>query len=182
MQEHDEIVAQGRRPHRVTEFFAGSQEGTLRPDMEAHAAGNGMSERLASEIRAYQLCKVDDTWAEAAHRDVSGFGARCKASSVAYVCASQRFNQTLARTDEMTPQELRQFYHCMRRRKAIGQLNVAWARALKPLRKPRKFVNAFVYRYDKAMMFDWESVMGQAMAFMPNEPSQRKGGGCSSSD
>ena len=107
LQERDDLVASGQRPHRVTEFFAGHHEGSLRWDMEQHAAGNGISGRLANEIRSYQLAKIDDTWAEAAHRDVSIFGKKSIAASVAYTCATQRLAQTTAMADRMAPQEMR---------------------------------------------------------------------------
>ena len=58
-------------PHRVSVYFAGAGHGTLRADMEAHASGRGMSPRLRQEIIAYQLCMLDDTAADAVHRDVS---------------------------------------------------------------------------------------------------------------
>jgi len=41
-------------PHRVTVYFAGIGIGTFRADIEAHAAGRGMSQQLCQEIRAYQ--------------------------------------------------------------------------------------------------------------------------------
>ena len=168
------MVASGKRPHRVTEFFAGTEEGSLRPDMELHAAGHGMTERLACEIGAYQLCKVDDTWAEAAHRDVSSFGKRHTAASVAYTCACQRLGQILRRTGNMTPQELRQFYQCMRKHTAIAQTLLRPARELRPVRKPRQFVQAFVYRYDAAKMKDWDAEFGGGLAFLCGRPAGRK--------
>ena len=57
-------------PLRVTVDFAGIGPGTLRADMEAHAPGRGMSQQLCPEIRAYQLWMLDDTVAEAVHRNV----------------------------------------------------------------------------------------------------------------
>ena len=59
--------------HRVTLRFA---EGDLRADMEAWAAGAVPSARLLLEVQSYRWCKIDDTWAEAAHRDVSRLAKR----------------------------------------------------------------------------------------------------------
>ena len=57
--------------HRVSGYFCGHEKGSIRLDMERHAAGHGMSKTLASEILAYQLYIIDDTAQEAPHRDVS---------------------------------------------------------------------------------------------------------------
>ena len=62
-----------------------------------------------AEIRAYQLCKVDDTWAEAAHRDASRFYLVRSRSQLPYAAASFRIGQTLAAVDAMSPDELRFF-------------------------------------------------------------------------
>ena len=175
IEEHDALVASGQRPHRVTEFFAGTAEGSLRHDMEQHAAGHGLSERLDCEIRSYQLCKVDDTWAEAAHRDVSGFFKRHTAASIAYACASRRLAQTLGTVDRMTPHQLRFFYQCMRQHKAIAQIQPRPANILRPARLKTKVVNARVYRYDKAKMQDWSAEFGSAISFIAKQPSRRKG-------
>ena len=164
--EHDALVASGKEPHRVTTHFAGQHEGSLRWDLEQHAAGHGMSDRLASEVRSYQLCKIDDTWAEAAHRDVSRTGKRMAAGTVAYISATQRLDQTMARTDTMTPQELRQFYHCMRKASAIVQVKTRPARELRPPRQKAKVIQAKVYRFDEVKMMDWSAEFGQSVSFI----------------
>ena len=89
LQEHDDLVAAGQRPHRVTQFFCSRQDASLRADMQSHAAGRGMSDRLRCEIRAYQLCKVDDTWAEAAHRDIWYQGTQNRGQGRVCCCHKQ---------------------------------------------------------------------------------------------
>ena len=86
LDERDALVAAGGLPHRVTEIFAapGSE---MRAAMEAHAAGGGMSACLREELLAYGLAKIDDTWAEAAHRDVSSLAKRCPGAKVPYMAA-----------------------------------------------------------------------------------------------
>ena len=71
-------------PRRVSVYFVDMGLGTWKADMEAHAAGRGMSRRLCQEIRAYQLGMLDDTVAEDAHRDVSCQAHRASSS----LCAS----------------------------------------------------------------------------------------------
>ena len=82
-------------PHRVTVYFAGIGPGTLRADMEAHAAGRGMSQRFCQQIRAYQLCMLDDTVAEVVPRDVSFQAHRAPSSSMYWRASSVRLAQNL---------------------------------------------------------------------------------------
>ena len=175
LKEHDDLVASGQRPHRVTNFFCGPAEDSLRGDMEAHAAGHGMSDRLRQEVRAYQLCKIDDTWAEAARRDVSGFGKRATAAKVAYVAASQRLGQTLGSLDNAAPGQLNAFYDFMRKHKAIGQQLAR--RAGQPLRSVHKKVDqlwAQVYRYDQATLRDWGVELNDALKLVDDRPLKRR--------
>ena len=52
LEERDGLVTAGDTPHRVTEIFA--RPGTqLRTAMERHAAGEGMSDELRTEVLAY---------------------------------------------------------------------------------------------------------------------------------
>ena len=173
LQEHDELVAVGQRPHRVTLFFCGHQDGSLRADMQSHAAGRGMSDRLRCELRAYQLCKVDDTWAEAAHRDVSGCIGRKTGAKVAYVAATQRLGQTLSWLDTMTAAELDTFYTCMRQWKAIGRLPRGQQKCLVPVGKKHSRVLAQVYRYDSAVVRDWGMELDAAIKCLSDRSAAR---------
>ena len=93
------MVAKGQQPHRVIEHFAGTNEGSLRVDFEAHAEGRGMSTRLREEVSSYQLCQLDDTWVEAVHRDVSATCKRASACTFPWVAATLRLSQNLAVMD-----------------------------------------------------------------------------------
>ena len=174
LQEHDDLVANCQRPHRVTEFFCGRGKGSLRPDMEAHAAGQGMSSRLASEVRAYQLCKVDDTWAEAAHRDVSNLTKRATAAKVAYTAASLRLPQTLAMLEKAQPAFVANFCDFMRKYKAIGQMAARPARALRSAHKKVRVLQSFVYRTDRAGHRDWGMDLDQTLQMLDNRSVQRR--------
>ena len=92
-------------PHRVTVYFAGIGLGTLRADMEAHAAGRGMSRRLCQEIRAYQVCMLDGNVAEAVHRDVS-CQAHWAPSSSMHWWAGGPVLCALSRTSRLRPPRL----------------------------------------------------------------------------
>ena len=81
-------------PHRVSVYFAGHGD-TLRADMLRHAKGGGMSQRLRAEITAYQLCMLDDTVAEAPHRDISAAASRAPSSQLPWWASSVRLDQNL---------------------------------------------------------------------------------------
>ena len=97
----DDMVSRGQQPHRVTERFASPGQ-PLRAEMERHASGQGMSAKLRAELLAYSLAKIDDTWAETGHRDVSNLSKRCPASRVPYMAARLRREQHLALYDQLT--------------------------------------------------------------------------------
>ena len=121
-----------------------------------------MSDALRSEVRAYQLCKVDDTWAEAAHRDVSRFFLVRDRSQLPYAAASYRLSQTLSAVDAMTPAELMHFHQCMRRYKAIGQTDVARSLALRGLKCSGRAIADQVYRSGSVGLENWSAVLGSA--------------------
>ena len=173
LQEHDDLVAAGQRPHRVTQFFCGHQDKSLRAEMQSHAAGRGMSDRLRCEIRAYQLCKVDDTWAEAAHRDITGCRGRKTGAKVAYVAATQRLRQTLAWVDTMTQTQLDTFHTCMRRWKAIGQFAPSRQKSMVPVHRKPSSIFAQVHRYDSAAVRDWGMELDSAIKWLSDRPGHR---------
>ncbi|MFM7980759.1 MAG: hypothetical protein ACKPKO_15710, partial [Candidatus Fonsibacter sp.] len=81
--------------HSVSISCVGSGLGTLRADMEARVAGHGMSPRLSHEIRAYQLCMLDDTVVEAVHRDVPRQAHRSPGATLHWWASSVRLDQNL---------------------------------------------------------------------------------------
>ena len=68
---YDAMKADGHAHHRVSDFFCGSGQMSLRSDMEAYARSGELSERLCIEIVAYGAIMLDDTWAEAVHKYVT---------------------------------------------------------------------------------------------------------------
>ena len=99
---YDDLVAQGKKPHRVTCHFAV----TLRAEFQAHADGKGMATELAREIRAYQMCVLDDTWVERQHADIKNIYKRGPSSQVPYVAGGMRMEQTLATVKCLTRPQL----------------------------------------------------------------------------
>ena len=170
---HDAMISQGKEPHRVTSYLC-AVSGSLRADMVAHAGGAGLSDRLRVELRAYQMCKLDDTWAESVHRDVSCLTKRTCCVTPMYVAAKQRLPQTLASVDNMAPDAVAAYYKCLRRVKAIGQLKAPRAAALVPARKPLKAILGQVYRCDESALRNWGSELSGVLCCLASSSVQRK--------
>ena len=148
----------GRVLHRVAQRF-GCVGGEFRLAMDQWAAGNGMTQELAVELLSYQLVKVDDTWQEAVHAQVSQYCRTAAASRIPRVAARQRLQQNLklAKSFPAGPYSLRRF---LRSWKAIDQADPkkAWE-----LRHPRwtksAAVLARVYRCGSTCMTDWSRLL-----------------------
>ena len=174
IRQRDELVSLGQQPHRVTELFAAPGQ-PLRRDLEKHAAGEGMSGALRAELLAYSLAKIDDTWAEASHRDVSSFSKRCPGSKVPYMAASHRKQQHLAMHDQLRRAQQARFAGMLQAHKSIGQRRAGKRRALRPAKTSRASLDSFVYRYDDASTRDWEEVMGkETLRLLPQVPRERR--------
>ena len=72
--------------------------------MEAWAAGGLPSARVRLEVLSYQWCKLDDTWVEATHRDVSRLAKRSTFARQAWLSASLRLQQNLSLWDSLDTQ------------------------------------------------------------------------------
>ena len=127
--------------HRVSVRFC---EGELRKDLEAFANGRPMTDTLANELLSYQWCKIDDTWAETSHRDVSRVGQATQHVTVAWVASSLRLSQNIKLWVDTHSRE--RFATFFKRWKAIGQVVSSKAKLLVPRRIPRTNVIQFVYR------------------------------------
>ncbi len=92
----DAAVEAGHPVHRVSEYFCGRGDHTLRGDLERHARGEGMTQLLRREIHSYMACRLDDTVSESPHRDVSGVASRARAGKMPWWSASVRLKQNLA--------------------------------------------------------------------------------------
>ena len=180
--QRDALVQAGGQPHRVVELFL-NPDSELRKEMEAHAAGGPVSAQLAREIYAYQWGKIDDTWAEAVHRDASGFMKRCNASHVPYMSASLRTESILEEVLKMKASDQRRFCGMVERWYAVGQSDPK--KAVLYMR-PRRRVGqddrsacsnnlAKIYRYDAAAMREWDRDLGaQPLSCVTPLPSLRR--------
>ena len=174
LDQHDAMVRQGQTPHRVTSYLCGAASGQLRADMVSHAGGAGLSERLRVELRAYSLCKLDDTWCESTHRDISCLLKRASNCRPVYVAAKQRLHQTLASIDGMTPCARQAFNACLQHFKAIGQSKSSRAVALVPSSKPLKVILEEVYRCDSLALRNWGRELGSALKCLTDGQQQPK--------
>ena len=156
------MVAKGQQPHRVTEHFAGFADASLRAAMERLAASGHATGVLAAELRSYALCKLDDTWAEAVHRDVTGHGKRAPASQIAHMAASQRLHQNIRLADSLQGSALEYFHRAFRCWKAIGQRAPKAASRLRPRKTKANKLKSMVYRYDGAALRNWSAVLGSS--------------------
>ena len=172
--QHDAMVRQGQTPHRVTSYLCGAASGQLRADMVSHAGGAGLSERLRVELRAYSLCKLDDTWAESTHRDISCLLKRTANCRPVYVAGKLRLQQTLASIDGMAPDARCAFAKCLQHFKAIGQSKSSRAEALLPSRKPLKVILDQVYRCDALALRNWGSELGCVLKCLDDGQQQPK--------
>ena len=62
-----EAKTQGRKVHRVAEFFCGNGPGNLSEDFGNWANHGDMSTELRTWLTAYQLCSLDDSMQESPH-------------------------------------------------------------------------------------------------------------------
>ena len=179
LEERDGLVAAGETPHRVTELFAGP--GTqMRLDMRRYADGGGLSDELRTELLAYGAAKIDDTWSEAVHREVSGLARKHTAAKLPYLAACWRMEQNVSLWDGLTEVEQRRLGDLMLRTGQLGRQRRWKSRRVerRPTRKRRSggvSLDAFVYRYDDAALRDWEEAMGGAtLRLLATEPAARR--------
>ena len=179
VREYDETVAAGRRPHRVLELFA-APGSVMRRDMEAHIAGLGLTRELCEELLVYAFAKIDDSWAEGAHRDASHLSKRCTAAKVPYLAASWRKSQNLALYDRLSEEEQRRFEQLLDSCVRIGRQRLSGCRrvVVRPMRRRRPAgasLGSFVYRFDESADVDWEKILGgAALRVLPTDSVSKR--------
>ena len=183
--ERDQLVEAGGRPHRVVERFTGP--GTLRSAMQSFAAGAGMSAELEKEVKSYCLGKIDDTWAEAGHRDASCVLKKCTSARTPYVSAYLRSGYILAEIDRMDRRQRGRFHKLLGKWTAVAQPDAAKARRLRKVWQigaagksgkasaVRKRTLGAVYRFDAIAMQEWDRQLGGvALSALPSESRVRR--------
>ena len=157
--EHDALVAEGGLPHRVTSLFCQEcGQDSLREDFQAFSTGSPMSRRLSLEVRAYEVVKLDDTWAEGSHAAVSR-AARIRAAwSIAGMLAQHRLNQHMLDMDRFGVRRRERLQSLFARWRAIGQVDPVSASRWVAPRKDRSAVMDFVYRAGETGLKPWTDV------------------------
>ena len=148
------------RHDRVSERFG---TGHLRIEMDRWSRGGQKSELLRMELLSYAWCKVDDTWAEACHRDASRDGSRTTHASQAWVSASFRLRQNLHLYDSLGTTLRSQFCTMLRHWKAIAQTTARRAVALRRRKLQPKNIVQFVYRSGADALEDWGGKLHEAL-------------------
>ena len=172
---HDAVVQAGGTPHRVTTHFAGASS-SLRAALVAHSRGLGLSNALRMEIASYQFCTLDDSWIEAAHRDVSGLAKKKANQGIALCLARTRLKQNLASMDGAS-WAAQAFF--------ISTMMPGWKSIARPpcLAQPSKFLNfrwlrrsqvqTKYYRLGAECQRCWSAELQDALACGPPKPPTR---------
>ena len=151
-------VSRARGINRVSEYLCGHEKGSLRPDMERHAAGHGMSKTLASEILAYQLCIIDDTTQEAPHRDVSHLVKSSPGSKPGWWFASLRLKEHLELYDQLGGHEQADMCRYLQSWKSVLQKDIVLSRRLTPVKRSFEQVKTAIYRTGAASLDDYQNL------------------------
>ena len=156
----------------------------MRSAMQAFAAGADMSAKLEEEVKSYCLGKIDDTWAEAGHRDASTVLKRCTSVRTPYVSAFLRSEHILAQIDHMDRRQRARFYKFLGEWSAIAQPDAKKARKLKKTRaghgghgagRALKRTLGAVYRFNEIAMQEWDRQLGgAALSALSSEPAVRR--------
>jgi len=90
-----EAKTQGRKVHRVAEFFCGDGPGNLSEDFSNWADRGVMSTELRTWLTAYQLCSLDDSMQESPHGIIARYQKSRPASLPSSWSAFYRYRQTM---------------------------------------------------------------------------------------
>lgn len=100
--------------HRVSRRFFGDG-GEFQEAMQAHINGAGINPALDLELQAYEGVPLDETYAEASHRDVHRFTGHATAGRLAWWSSTQRLSQNLQLYDAQCCLRADLMFHdCMR--------------------------------------------------------------------
>ena len=157
---YDEAIADPAsrlKVHRVTHYLA---TGPLGLDLRAYASGNPMSERLPTEITAYQLCMLDDSMQESPHARISRVVQSARPAKPPWWSATIRLDQNLAILkflDHIKPQRSRALFRSW---KFLAQPNLSariqWN--LIPKKVDTKQFLQMVYRLGPENRRDWSEL------------------------
>ena len=81
--------------HRVSRYLMGSGPGQLGPDFRQWVGEGRMSDRLRSEIAAYQLCVLDDSFVEGPHALIGRIARQASTPSPSWWSSTVRLAQNM---------------------------------------------------------------------------------------
>jgi hypothetical protein len=143
--------------HRVSHYLA---SGELGSDLRAYAKGDPMSERLRTEITAYQLCMLDDSVQESPHAKSTKVVQAARASKPPWWSATVRMQQNIDLMDALEakkPQRFAQFFHSWKFLCQTSRSSKATWR-LTPKRVGDKPFLQKVYRLGHENRIDWSAL------------------------
>ena len=133
LQEHDSAVDAGRVVHRVSSHFL-AKGCALRSLFEQHAGGGAMHPDLDRELAAYEQIPLDETPAEAGHRDVTRLRSSGPNSELGWWAATTRLSQNLQVYEDMCHRGLRrEFVALWGSYKSLLQIGSRKSRGMVPL-------------------------------------------------
>ena len=123
-----------RLVHRVSHYLLGTRPGQLGLDFRRWAVDGHMSARLRTELTAYQLCVLDDSFVESPHAHVSRAARPTSRPSPSWWSASIRLEQNLRDYDRSVRDAPGRFDQLFSQWKLLGQFRQAAYLAGQPLR------------------------------------------------
>ncbi len=180
LRDYDDRESRGEPLHRVSFFVAGKAPWSLRRDMEELVATGIHTQRLWSELQSYRMCPLDETFIEAAHRDVTHIGKTASSSKMHYRAAGLRLRQNLDAYEHMDAQYQKDVRCAFYRSSAIvrrGQLSAS------PQKRPRRVrqctllaAASHVYRCDQSKFVHWGVFEEHMKAFVGSVPGKQRFG------
>ena len=142
--------------HRVSHYLLGTDSGQLGRDFREWANDGHMSDRLRTEITAYQLCVLDDSFVESPHALVSRTARQSPVPSPSWWSSSVRFDQNFADYDSAARDAPGQFEHLFSKYKLIAQGSQSQYLSGRQRLCSEKQLLRWVYRTGaKETQFDW---------------------------
>ena len=96
--------------HRVSRYLMARGSGQLGEDFRAWDSDGRMTPRLHSELTAYQLCVLDDSFVEGPHASVSRVARSITKPSPAWWSATTRLEQNFREYDRSVSRSLGRFH------------------------------------------------------------------------
>ena len=159
--------------HRVSHYLLSSSPGCLGSDFRVWAAGSHMSQRLRSEITAYQLCMLDDSMVEGPHARIGRVTRGASCSGPAWWSGVIRSAQN-ARARELSSTVSPNIFEVFFRKwKLLAQLDERCYRACKMRRVLTSTFLNFVYRSGPHNIMDWSALCDKTATPKSHEDGKR---------